>query len=216
MSLQEKLKATAQELVQLLEQSENQHQEFIKERDARLGSDDPPTDVYIEATPMGFIIETDITIDLLIEKDTRNIVGVDINLPDGTEVRLDNIDVHDLFLQAGAKQLAAPTDNGKEFTSKVSKDPHCPKADASEERTLQVLEAEITQLACNIGKLIEDHLQASLHERNEKEGSREHNEKMTSLWNRLLDFDAQIASAVFSNRPQAHLKMLAARLVERY
>lgn len=41
MTLQQRIKASAQELIRLLEESEKEHQDFIKERDARLGIGDP-------------------------------------------------------------------------------------------------------------------------------------------------------------------------------
>lgn len=40
MTLNQRLKASAQELIRLLEESDREHQEFIKERDARLGGED--------------------------------------------------------------------------------------------------------------------------------------------------------------------------------
>lgn len=39
MTLHQRLKSTAQELIRLLEESQKEHQEFIKERDTRLGVD---------------------------------------------------------------------------------------------------------------------------------------------------------------------------------
>ena len=41
MTLQQRIKASAQELIRLLEESDKEHQDFIKERDARLGIGDP-------------------------------------------------------------------------------------------------------------------------------------------------------------------------------
>lgn len=39
MTLQQRIKASAQELVRLLEESDKEHQDFLKERDARLKAD---------------------------------------------------------------------------------------------------------------------------------------------------------------------------------
>ena len=41
MTLQQRIKASAQELIRLLEESDNEYQDFLKDRDARLGVDDP-------------------------------------------------------------------------------------------------------------------------------------------------------------------------------
>jgi len=122
MTLNQKLKASAQELIRLLEESEKQHQKFIKARDVRL----------------------------------------------------------------------------------------------LQESEIQRIEAEAVSYARDIRALLLSHQQALLPERKDAIISEaEHSERLR-LWNRLLDLDVQIATIVFSHRPGEHLRMLAARLENRY
>ncbi len=181
-----------------------EQEERSRDNGSSMELNEPSAKDYVLAKPMSFTIEQDITVDLFIEEGTRNLVGVDIAYPEGTDLQFAKSLFHDIISQCtGATSL----DNGKPFTR---------KADASEEPRFPILETKIIHLARELSQLLEDHLQALMQARKEKEGSREYTEKMTSLWNRLLDFDAQIITAAFSNRPHSHLKMLAARLAERY
>ena len=110
-------------------------------------------------------------------------------------------------LKASAQELIRLLEESEKQHQQLIKD-----RDAS----VTILETKIIHLAGEISQLLKDQLDASIQAKREQESNSEYNEKTCYLWNRLLDFDAQIITAAFSSRPQSHLKLLAARLSNRY
>ncbi len=101
MTLQQRLKVSAQELVSLLEQSEKEHQEFIKERDAQPGVDDHWEP---DGHPIGFNV---------LLKLPYNAKALSVSL-DSKRVR----EAYQKGIEAcGIDSTPVPIDNGKSFTA---------------------------------------------------------------------------------------------------